>query len=61
VLTLIDFEYGGWNPAAFDIATYFNEMALDNSASTKSGTKLYLNNFPTEQQRSYVIMLYMYE
>ena len=26
LITLIDFEYGGWNPIAYDLANYLNEM-----------------------------------
>jgi thiamine kinase-like enzyme len=59
VLTMIDFEYGGWNPAAFDIANYFNEMTFDNAAA--DGIRFYPNNFPTGEQRTEIIKLYMEE
>jgi choline/ethanolamine kinase len=45
--TLIDFEYGGWNPIAYDLANYLNEMCIDNAHPSGPGVKLYLNNFPT--------------
>lgn len=30
-LLLIDYEYAGWNPMAFDLAAYLNETMLNNS------------------------------
>ena len=32
-LILIDYEYGNWNPMAYDIANYFNEFTCDNAAT----------------------------
>lgn len=34
---LIDFEYVGLNPRAFDLANYLNETALDNAYPLKNG------------------------
>ena len=42
---LIDYEYGGWNVFAFDIANYLNEYMLDNNWSSGNGIRTYLNNF----------------
>ena len=33
-VVLIDYEYGGWNPFAVDIANYLNEFMLDNAHPT---------------------------
>ena len=30
-LTMIDFEYGEWNPMAYDLANYLNEIMVDNA------------------------------
>lgn len=30
-IMLIDLEYVGWQPRAFDLANYFNETVVDNS------------------------------
>ena len=47
---MIDFEYGGWNPIAYDLANYLNEMCTDNAHPTAPGIKLYLSNFPTQEE-----------
>jgi len=47
-ITLIDYEYGGWNPMAMDIANYLNECAIDNAHPKDIGIKYYPNNFPSE-------------
>ena len=31
-IVLIDYEYGNWNPRAYDIANFFNEFCFDNVA-----------------------------
>ena len=41
---IIDYEYGGWNPMAMDIANYLNETMLDNSYPEKNGIKCYIDN-----------------
>jgi len=28
---MIDFEYGEWNPMAYDLANYLNEIMVDNA------------------------------
>ena len=30
-IVLIDYEYGLWNPAYYDVANYLNEFVLDNA------------------------------
>jgi thiamine kinase-like enzyme len=46
-ITLIDYEYGGWNPMAMDIANYLNECCLENAHPKGVGIKVYLENFPS--------------
>ena len=41
---LIDFEYIGWYPRAYDLANYINETMLDNAYPLGNGIKMYLNN-----------------
>ena len=41
---IIDYEYGGWNPMAFDLACYINETMLDNAYPSKNGVAWYLDN-----------------
>ena len=43
-LLIIDYEYGGWNPMAMDLANYINETMLDNSYPGKNGVAWYLEN-----------------
>ena len=52
-LMLIDYEYGDWNPRAYDIANYFNEFCFDNVAigEFNSGIQYYENNFPSQAER----------
>lgn len=61
VLIPIDFEYGGWNPAAYDLGNYIAEIAFDNAHPLGNGIKLYLNNFPSQQERQQIIKKYMKE
>lgn len=49
-ITLIDYEYGGWNPMAMDIANYLNEFMLDNNHPKGSGIKFYINNFASNYE-----------
>jgi thiamine kinase-like enzyme len=39
VLTLINFEYGGWNPTDFNIANSFNEV-IQNTSNFEKGASL---------------------
>lgn len=43
-LMLIDYEYAGWNPMAFDLANYVNETMLDNAYPEKDGIAWYVDN-----------------
>ena len=54
---LIDYEYGGWNVFAFDIANYLNEYMLDNNWSSGNGIRTYLNNFASIAEREYLCKL----
>ena len=49
-IKLIDFEYSGWNPRAFDIANYCCEAAFDNSYPLDLGISYYLNNLPNDHE-----------
>ena len=51
---MIDYEYGDWNPMAYDIANFFNEFTCDNIAPHgvfDCGIQFYENNFPTRPER----------
>lgn len=43
-LLIIDYEYGGWNPMAMDLANFINETMLDNGYPEKNGIAWYLDN-----------------
>jgi len=58
-ITLIDYEYGGWNPMAMDIANYLNECAIDNAYPKDIGIKHYPKNFPSESERNVLIKSYL--
>ena len=45
-IVVIDYEYGGWFPFAWDIANYINECMLDNDTM-----KIYLSNMPKAAER----------
>lgn len=61
-MLLIDYEYCGWNPPAYDIANYMNEMIIDNNYPSGKGVKFYYCNFPeTAEERSFIIKQYMLE
>lgn len=47
-IVMIDYEYGGWNPFAFDIANYISELSLDNAHPQGNGCKVYPSNFPSK-------------
>lgn len=49
-LTLIDYEYGNWNPQGYDLACYLNEMVPDNAHPHGCGVKHYMCNFPTNAE-----------
>ena len=56
-LTLIDYEYGGWNVFAFDIANYLNEYMLDNNWSAGNGIRCYVRNYATAEEREHLCKL----
>lgn len=58
-MMLIDFEYAGWNPAAYDLANFINEMTFDNNHPKEHGIKLYKSNFPSEDERRNLAKIYM--
>ena len=45
-MMLIDVEYSGWNPIAYDLANYFNECICDNT-----NIKYYFKNYPLKEER----------
>lgn len=47
---LIDYEYGMWNPQAYDLACYLNEMVCDNAHPLGNGIAHYMRNFPTNSE-----------
>lgn len=49
-LMLIDYEYGGWNPMAMDLANYVNETMLDNAYPGKNGVAWYEENCMTIEE-----------
>lgn len=57
--TLIDFEYGGWNPMSYDLGNYLCECAIDNSYSKGFGIKLYLSNLPSKEERLNFLTIYL--
>ena len=58
-ITLIDYEYGGWNPMAMDIANYLNECTIDNAYPMGVGIKHYPDNYPSESERNFLIQTYL--
>ena len=61
-LILIDYEYCGWNPPAFDLAAFMTAMAVDQNCPYATGIKIYNENFPEEEdERDMIIKAYMRE
>lgn len=58
-MMLIDYEYAGWNPMAYDIANFFNECAVDLVHSGGTGIKYYYQNFPERAEREVIARHYM--
>jgi len=58
-ITLIDYEYGGWNPMAMDIANYLNECCLENAHPKGVGIKCYLENFPSTYECNLLMKSYL--
>ena len=57
-LTLIDYEYAGWNPMAYDLANYLNECSIDNCHPSKNGIAA-VNNEMTDQERADFLTHYL--
>lgn len=54
-LTVIDFEYSGYNYRGFDLGNYFCELYLDNFWATPPYFRLSLDRFPEPDfMRAYV-------
>lgn len=49
-VTLIDYEYGDWNPWTYDLANFLNEWSCDNSYTGKYGIKFYPINEPNDSE-----------
>ena len=56
---LIDYEYAGWNPYAYDIANYLDSCMLDHTYSKGVGIKNYYSNFPTAPEREILYKTYL--
>jgi len=52
---LIDYEFAGWNPLAYDIANFINECAVE---LTYPGPKYYFNNYPSAEERERLCRIY---
>ena len=65
-LVLIDVEYAGWNPMAFDLASFYTETMFQNDCEvSETGTALCLDNMmtvreTTEFARAYLINYFDY-
>ena len=59
-LILIDVEYAGWNPMAFDLANYFCETMLENASKTsETGIACYLDNMMTLEEVNRMAKIYL--
>lgn len=61
-MILIDYEYGDWNPMAYDIANFFNEFTVDNAAPLGpfgSGIQYYESNFPSDPEMNILAKEYL--
>jgi thiamine kinase-like enzyme len=56
---LIDYEYGGWNPMAMDLANYMNETMLDNAYPGKNGVAWYEENCMTPAELEKMAVRYL--
>lgn len=56
---LIDYEYGGWNPMAMDLANYVNETMLDNAYPGKNGVAWYEENCMTPSELEKMAIKYL--
>lgn len=58
-LMVIDYEYGGWNPMAFDLANYVNETMKDNAYPFENGITAYLDNCMLDHEAREMTVCYM--
>ena len=58
-MMVIDYEYGGWNPMAFDLANYLNECMLENAYPLKNGINWYTENIMQGNELEGMIKRYM--
>ena len=49
-LTLVDYEFGIWNPRYYDIAAYINEMVCDNAHPSPKKLAYFFANWATEDE-----------
>eukprot|EP00300_Choanocystis_sp_HF-7_P012041 c17722_g1_i3.p1 GENE.c17722_g1_i3~~c17722_g1_i3.p1 ORF type:complete len:364 (+),score=56.19 c17722_g1_i3:43-1092(+) len=59
-LVLIDFEFAGFNPRAYDIANFFLECAIDNFAESAQGFEFDMAHYPSEEQRAEFFKIYLH-
>ena len=58
-IMLIDFEYIGMNPRAFDLANYCNETVIDNAYPLRNGIAYYLENFIKDEEQTLLLTEYL--
>jgi thiamine kinase-like enzyme len=58
-LLLIDYEYGGWNPMAMDLAHYLNETMVDGAQHDGNKITLYEENMLTYDEVSSMARAYL--
>ena len=59
IMILIDYEYSGWNPMAFDLGNYLNECMLENAYPHKNGINWYIENVMLENELQHMVQKYM--
>lgn len=56
---IIDYEYGGWNPMAMDLANYLNETMKDNAYPYENGITVYIDNCMPDHEVREMTVCYM--
>ena len=56
---IIDYEYGGWNLMAMDLANYINETMFDNAYPSKNGVAWYLDNCMSVEESENMVRTYL--
>ena len=57
---MIDMEYAGWNPMAFDLASYFAETMFENDCkASETGTACRLDNMMTFSETTEFAKVYL--